>query len=77
MLGVPIALGGGATTGVGAEGSALVRTADDGLYIVNGRSGMAIRVMQAPLKAELTDRRDIKGKPFYLSGLPEPKVSGY
>jgi hypothetical protein len=50
------------------EGSALVRTADDGLYIVNSKSGMAIRVLQATLRAEPFDRRDMKGRPFSLSG---------
>jgi hypothetical protein len=51
-----------------SEGSALVRTADDGLYVVSAKSGMAIRVLQAPLKAELLDRRDVKGRAFFLSG---------
>jgi hypothetical protein len=54
------------------EGSALVRTVDDGLYIVNPKSGMAIRVLQASIRAEPYDRRDIKGKPFFLSS-PEPQ----
>jgi hypothetical protein len=50
------------------EGAALVRTADDALYIVNSKSGMAIRVLYGTLRAEPIDRRDIKGKPFFLSG---------
>jgi hypothetical protein len=57
------------------EGSALVRTADDGLYVVNPKSGMAVRVMQATLRAELNDRRDIKGKPFSLSGSSQAQES--
>jgi hypothetical protein len=61
------------TTG---EGSALVRTADDGLYIVNSKNGMAIRVLQASINAEPSDRRNTKGKPFSLSSSSQsPKTS--
>jgi hypothetical protein len=52
------------TTG---EGSALVRTADDGLYVVSAKSGMAIRVLQAALRAEPIDHREVRNKPFFLS----------
>jgi hypothetical protein len=58
------------------EGSALVRTADDALYIVSSKSGMAVRVLQATIKAEPIDRRDVKGKPFSLSG-PETPARKY
>jgi hypothetical protein len=54
------------------EGSALVRTADDGLYIVNSKSGMAIRVLQASINAEPSERRNTKGKPFSLSSSSQP-----
>jgi hypothetical protein len=55
------------------EGSALVRTADDGLYVVNPKSGMAVRVLQAGINAEPFDRRDTtRGKPFFLSGPSQP-----
>jgi hypothetical protein len=54
------------------EGAALVRTADDGLYIVNSKSGMAIRVLQATINAEPSDRRNTKGKPFSLSSSSQP-----
>jgi hypothetical protein len=58
------------------EGAALVRTADDGLYIVNSKSGMAVRVLQASINAELFDRRNTKGKPFSLSSSSQsPKTS--
>jgi hypothetical protein len=58
------------------EGSALVRTADDGLYLVNPKSGMAVRVLQASINAEPSDRRNTKGKLFSLSGpSPSPKTS--
>jgi hypothetical protein len=53
------------------EGSALVRTADDGLYIVNPKNGMAVRVLQASINAEPFDRRNTKGRPFSLSS-PSP-----
>jgi hypothetical protein len=49
------------------EGSAVVRTADDALYVVNTKSGMAVRVLQAAIRAEPADRRDSKGRPFFLS----------
>jgi hypothetical protein len=50
------------------EGSALVRTLDDRLYIVNGKTGMAVRVLLASsIRAEPGDRRDTRGKPFSLS----------
>jgi hypothetical protein len=55
------------------EGSALVRTADDGLYIVNAKSGMAIRVLQANINADPMDRRDTKNRPFSLSGSSRPQ----
>jgi hypothetical protein len=54
------------------EGSALVRTADDGLYIVNSKNGMAIRVLQANINAEPSERRNTKGKPFSLSSSSQP-----
>jgi hypothetical protein len=58
------------------EGSALVRTADDGLYIVNPKNGMAVRVLQASINAEPSDRRNTKGKPFSLSSSSQsPKTS--
>jgi hypothetical protein len=50
-----------------SEGSALVRTADNALYIVNSRSGMAVRVLQANISADPYDRRNSKGRPFSLS----------
>lgn len=50
-----------------SEGSALVRTSDDALYIVNSKSGMAVRVLQANARTEPYDRRDINGKPFFLN----------
>ncbi len=50
------------------EGAALVRTADDGLYVVNTKSGMAVRVLQATIRSEPYDRREPRGKLFYLSG---------
>lgn len=53
------------------EGSALVRTADDALYIVSARSGMAVRVLQADIKDEPTDRRNVRGRPFSLSSSGE------
>jgi hypothetical protein len=63
------------------EGAALVRTADDGLYIVNSKSGMAIRVLQATINAEPSDRRNTKGKPFSLSSSSQspktPTGTGY
>jgi hypothetical protein len=50
------------------EGSALIRTADDALYVVSVKSGMAVRVLQAPtIRAEPYDRRDAKGRPFSLN----------
>jgi hypothetical protein len=68
-FGIAIPLGTG-------EGAALVRTADDGLYIVNSKSGMAIRVLQAGINAEPSDRRNTRGKPFSLSGSSQsPKTS--
>ncbi len=55
-----------------AEGSALVRTADDALYIVNPKSGMAVRVLQASIRSDPYDRRDNKGRPFSLSAPSQP-----
>jgi hypothetical protein len=49
------------------EGASLVRTADDGLYIVSAKSGMAVRVLQASIKANPQDRRDTNNRPFSLS----------
>ena len=49
------------------EGAALVRTSDDGLFVVNPKSGMAIRVLQAKIKANTDDRRDTNNRPFSLS----------
>ena len=58
------------------EGAALVRTSDDALYIVNSKSGMAIRVLQASINADPFDRRNTKGKPFSLSSSSQsPKTS--
>jgi hypothetical protein len=58
------------------EGSVLVRTADDGLYVVNSKSGMAVRVLQATIRTEPYDRRDAKGRPFSLSSPSQsPKTS--
>jgi hypothetical protein len=50
------------------EGAALVRTADDGLYVITSRSGMAVRVLQANIKAEPYDRRESRNRPFFLTG---------
>jgi hypothetical protein len=55
------------------EGTALVRTDNNALYIVNSKSGMAVRVLYGDLRANPYDRRDAKGKPFSLSG-PEPQL---
>lgn len=55
-----------AYTGTG-DSSALVKTADDGLYIVNAKTGMAVRVLLASVKSDPYDRRDPRSKPFYLS----------
>jgi len=49
------------------EGAALVRTADDGLYVISARSGMAVRVVQAPIASEPYDKRVARGKLFYLT----------
>lgn len=49
------------------EGSALVRTADDALYIVNSKSGMAVRVLQASIRSDPDDRRNSKRRPFSLN----------
>jgi hypothetical protein len=49
------------------EGYAVVRTSDNGLYIVNPQSGMATKVLQANLKANPSDRRDSNNRPFSLS----------
>lgn len=49
------------------EGSALVRTADDGLYIINAKSGMAVRVLQAAMRAQPYDLRDAGSRLFYLT----------
>jgi hypothetical protein len=54
------------------EGSALVRTDNDALYVVNSKNGMAVRVLYGDLRTDPYDRRDAKGKPFSLSG-PEPQ----
>jgi hypothetical protein len=62
------------------EGSALVRTSDDSLYIVNAKTGMAVRVLLATsLRTEPSDRRDTRGKAFSLSAPGEsPKApAGY
>jgi hypothetical protein len=50
-----------------SEGAALVRTADNGLYIVSAKSGMAVRVLQATIKDEPGERRDSGGRPFSLT----------
>jgi hypothetical protein len=60
---------------VAGEGAALVRTADDALYIVSAKSGMAVRVLQAVIRAEPYDRRDVKGRPFFLTGMESPRPS--
>jgi hypothetical protein len=58
------------------EGSALIRTDDDALYIVNSKSGMAVRVLQAGINTETSDRRNTKGRPFSLSSPSQsPKTS--
>lgn len=49
------------------EGSALVRTVDDSLYIVNAKNGMATRVLQAAIQNETSERRNPRYKPFSLS----------
>jgi hypothetical protein len=54
------------------DGSALVRTADDGLYIVNSKNGMAIRVLQASINSETSDRRNAKSKLFFLNSPSQP-----
>ncbi|MFA5252647.1 MAG: hypothetical protein WC454_08710 [Phycisphaerae bacterium] len=55
-----------AYTGTG-DSTALVRTSDDGLYIVNSKTGMAVRVLLAAVKSDPYDRRDVRGKPFNLN----------
>ena len=63
---------------VPGESAAIVRTADDGLYVVNVRSGMAVRVLQAAIRDEPYDRREPRGKPFFLSGVSKTeKDTGY
>jgi len=50
------------------KGSALVKTQDGSLYIVNPQNAMAIRVLQANrASVEFADRREPKSKPFNLS----------
>lgn len=63
------------------EGSALVRTSDDSLFVINPKSGMAIRVLQGGINTEPFDRRDVKGRPFSLNSPSQspktPKGTGY
>jgi hypothetical protein len=49
------------------EGVALVRTSDDGLFVVNPKTAMAVRVLQAGINADPTDHRNAKNRPFSLS----------
>lgn len=57
-----------------SDGMALVRTADDGLYIVNSKTGMAVKVLLAPsLNYEPYDRRDVKGRTFSLNTPSQPQ----
>ncbi|MDD5064002.1 MAG: hypothetical protein PHQ35_04480 [Phycisphaerae bacterium] len=58
------------------DGAALVRTADDGLFIVSAKSGMAVRVLHAVTRAEPADRRESKGKPFYLTSPSQAQKAG-
>lgn len=53
------------------EGSALVRTSDNSLFIVNARTAMAIKVLQAGVKSDPEDRRNSKNRPFSLNGRSE------
>ncbi len=58
------------------EGAVLVRTSNDALYIVNSKNGMAVRVLQASINSEPSDRRNIRGRPFSLSSPSKsPKTS--
>lgn len=50
------------------KGSALVRTSNGSLYIVNAKNGMATRVLHASIKADPDDHREPKGNPFSLGG---------
>ncbi len=54
------------------DGFAVVRTDDDGLYVISAKTGMAIRVLQAGARADSYDRRDYKGKLFYLNAPSQP-----
>ncbi|MBN1393260.1 MAG: hypothetical protein JW947_10725 [Sedimentisphaerales bacterium] len=50
------------------DGAALVRTSDDSLFIINAKTGMAVRVLLASsIRAEPGDRRDTRGRPLSLS----------
>jgi hypothetical protein len=55
------------------DGSALVRTSDDGLYIIYPKSAMAIKVLQAGPRAEPYDRREGRNRPFYLNMAAQPQ----
>jgi hypothetical protein len=59
------------------DGSALVRTADDGLYVINAKSGMAVRVLQASVRAEPYDHRVAGSKFFYLSAPSKEEAPKY
>jgi len=48
------------------KGTAVVRTSNGSLYIVNSKNGMATRVLHAGIKDNPDDRRDSKGSPFSL-----------
>lgn len=58
----------------GAGGSALVKTTDEGLFIINPNNGMAFRVLQAPVGVEVTNNKiATRGKPFFLNAPSQPK----
>ncbi len=55
------------------KGSAIVRTEDGSLFVVNSENGMATRVMQRrKLSSDPDDSRTSKGRPFNLSGRGQP-----
>jgi hypothetical protein len=50
------------------KGSAIVKTNDGSLFVVNSENGMATRVMQAKsLRTDPDDNRSQSGRPFNLS----------
>lgn len=79
---IGIALGAAITAAIGAgvgsadaarfgiaiepEGAALIKTSDGSFYAINPQEGMAIRVLQASLRADLSDKRDHNNRPLNL-----------